>query len=319
MKDEQKDQQEEKKQFVLDANSLFERVKAKTIPNTWSQPRELALYTKPMERSLWSDFDNNTQLGIYVIGKMPRNITQTDFLAYIVAVSQTLSNQSKQTRRTEKDSDFVGLKAYNFGGEDWASIRVSLADLCRLGYGETKPNPRHKEAMRTLIRVLHSTEIKIKTPEKEKTIPLHSRIEETLDKRTNAITYTLLINPIFKRGITTNFAEFPKDYFLHLRNVSKNINHLHYTLSMILAAQDKRKPYKRDFASFIEEIGLNEYYRKDKKRALKTLCNVLDDMKKGEENLIKTWEISTDKNPSITIFLNENFSKKRVVPFSEIG
>ena len=299
--------------------SLLEDVEGNSLPDTFKVGREAIFQLAKIQRDLFTDIEERGS-GNYIVSGLPLKITGTDFSAFSFAVGQILYNQSYQSGNTDTNSglskqiapkmrDQTGRTCY--GGE----IVASLKDLCRYAYGEEEPNKIQRAAMATLIDTIHSTPVTITFPngDKVKTF-LCVKMGVYTRAKDGAVTYHLILNPIFCENVKRNFAEFPQDLTKRLTAVTKKKTEAHYRLMRLLGLQDKRKPFVRHIDTLLEDLGLLETYRKDAARTEKKLLNLFGDMIKV--GIITGYQTETytsrkkQRISKVTFTLNPNFTKK---------
>lgn len=256
------------------------------IPPTYKIGRAFSMQTGEISRDLFSVLEENKQ-GSYVISGLSRSVTEVDFEAFCIAIGQTLSNQSYLAGNI---IEFSGLSKKlskkhreNFGGIAYnGDVRVTLNELCRNAYGVNEPSTEQRNSMSTLLEALHHNKLTITAPNGEK---LESTLCATMSKYTaedGAITYDLYLHPILCHKVATNFAELPQDYTKRLTKAVTRKTAAHYKLSLLLASQDKRKPFVRTMAQLLKDLNLEAQYKKDRGRTEKQILSVVESMKQTE-------------------------------------
>lgn len=282
-------------------------------PPTFKVGRAAAIQLAKVERNLFTDIEERAS-GNYIVSGLPRNITETDFYAFGLAVSQLLYNQSVQSGNTETNTGLKkkrAVKASKTGETRYSGcVQVTLNNLCRLAYGVTDDvGAIRKRGMESLIETLNTNDVTITFLNGDTLkAPLCSRMVYK-EKATGAKAYILTLNPIFCEDVKRNFSLFPQDITLRLSAATERKTKAHYKLLNLLGMQDKRKPFIRTIGTLFEELGL------DTKRASRSevqLISVCEDMVKI--GIITGYE--TEKGrlgrrqnavKKVTFYLNKDF------------
>ena len=288
-----------------------------SLPETFKVGRDASLQLAKIQRDLFTDMEEQ-QSGNYIVSGLPRKITRTDFSAFSFAVGQILYNQSYQSGNTDTNSGLSQqiapkMRAQTghtyYGGE----IVASLKDLCRYAYGEEEPNKVQRVAMATLIDTIHSTPVTITFPNGDKVeASLCVKMGVFTRAKDGAITYHLILNPIFCENVKRNFAEFPQDLMKRLTAVTKQKTEAHLRLTMLLGLQDKRKPFVRRIDQLIEDLGLTEAYKAQRTRTEKQIKKLIKEME-ALGIITPPTKIETDivgrkeRISKVTFHLNPNF------------
>ena len=110
------------------------------------------------------------------------------------------------------------------------------------------------------------------------------------DSRTKAKVYNIVLTAIYSKDIRDNFA-------LHKNGVLNMIGRVtdeKVELLSLLGMQDKRKPFVAHLYKLLEKLGLEDEYKKNKKRVLKRLegdfksmvdCGIITQLPKAEQDL----------------------------------
>lgn len=237
---------------------LTEALKKRDLPECFKVGRDMGLQFPEVVRQL----DDK-----HVYGE----ITALDFSAFIFALSQVLYNQSYQAGNEEYNSGLERCLA----SEDYTLaagtqlykgvVKVSLVELCRLGYGRV--SSKDKKKMMQAISAAHNTYVNIKMGSEEKMVYLCVTKEITKDRKTGAITYTLDVNPYFGSRIKNNYGEIGQDIMKKLdtglRTKNQRKTPAHYNLLIWVSMQDKRKEHAISVKKLAKMIFEEEVYRKD--------------------------------------------------------
>lgn len=292
---------------------------AKEIPSNFKVGRDAVLQLSAVERDLFTDM-REAQSGNYIISGIQKYVTELDFTAFTFAVGQILYNQSYQSGNTDTNSGLKKEKAKTLSrkiGTDLynGNIVTSLSELCRLAYG-TEPTTELKKKMATLIDTIDKKPVEIRFPNGDK---LESKLCVTMDKYTRdkdgAVLYNLYLNPIFGSNVKNNFGELPQDVIAKLDNACKKKKQrkqaAHYLLLRWLSVQDKRSSHTLTIDTIIQELRLDEYYKKNRGMADKQLLSICKTM--AEVGIISKYDVGYTTSGKrkhierITFHLNQNF------------
>lgn len=289
------------------------------LPPFFKVGRDSALQLSRVERDLFTDMEEK-ESGNYIISGLQKYVTELDFTAFTFAVSQILYNQSYQSgnedvnsgiKRDKADtiSKIVGETMYN------GSIETSLSELCRLAYG-TEPNTELKKKMATLIDTIDKKPVVITFPNGDKReSKLCAKMDKYTREKDGAILYNLYLNPIFGSRIQNQFGELPQDVIAKLDKACKSRKQrkqtAHYRLIRWLSVQDKRFAHTLNIGNIIQELMMEEYYKKDRGKADKQLLSVCQTM--VDIGILEKYEVvygASGKRShiqKITFHLNQSF------------
>lgn len=288
---------------------------------TFKVARDAILQLSKIERNLFTDIEE-ADSGNYIISGLQKYVTELDFTAFTFAVGQILYNQSYQSGNEDINSGIKREKAKTLSkkvGETMynGNIVTSLSELCRLAYG-TEPTTELKKKMATLIDTIDTKPVEIKFPNGDL---LESKLCTTMDKYTRekdgAILYNLYLNPIFGSRIQNQFGELPQDVIAKLDKACKvrkqRKQTAHYLLLRWLSAQDKRYSHTLTIDTIIQEVRMEEYFRKDRGKADKQLISILDTMVDIE--ILSKYDIEYSSGrrrhiAKVTFHLNQNFIRQ---------
>lgn len=288
---------------------------------TFKVARDAILQLSKIERNLFTDIEE-AESGNYIISGLQKYVTELDFTAFTFAVGQILYNQSYQSGNEDINSGIKREKAKTLSkkvGETMynGNIVTSLSELCRLAYG-TEPTTELKKKMATLIDTIDKKPVEIKFPNGDL---LESKLCITMDKYTRekdgAILYNLYLNPIFGSRIQNQFGELPQDVIAKLDKACKvrkqRKQTAHYLLLRWLSAQDKRYSHTLTIDTIIQEVRMEEYFRKDRGKADKQLISILDTMVDIE--ILSKYDIEYSSGrrshiAKVTFHLNQNFIRQ---------
>lgn len=295
----------------IDAGAL---ISSENLPDYFRISRDATLQLSKIERDLFTDMEES-QSGNYIISGIEKNITALDFTAFTFAVGQILYNQSYKSGNTDinsgikreeapKYSKDTGKQAYS------GTIATSLNELCRLAYG-TEPSTELKKKMATLIDTIDKKTVSIKYPNGDTSLHrLCVMMDRYTRKEDGAVFYNLQLNPIFGSRIKNQFGELPQDITAKLSEATRKKTAAHYLLLRWLSAQDKRHPHPLTIDFIIQELRMEEFFRKDRGKADKQLLSVCDAMVKiGILSKYETEYTSGKRShiKKITFYLNPIF------------
>ena len=295
----------------------------KPEPTFFKVGRDAMLQLSKVERDLFTDLEE-AESGNYIISGLPK-VTELDFTAFNFALAQILWNQSYKSGNQDVNSGISRVIAKNHKqelGEELyrGEIEVSRKELCRLAYGVQEPTTEMEKKIENLIETLHHTPVKIKFPNGN-TIEswLCTMGSRYYRKKDNALFYNLRINPIYGSRIQTQFGELPQDVIVKLEKSCKKKKQRkqasHYILLRWLSVQDKRFPHTLTIDILIQELRMEEYFKKDKGKAEKQILSICDTM--VDIGILSRYEVA-DRNTGkgkriekITFHLNPSYIRTK--------
>lgn len=288
-------------------------------PALFKVGRDAALQLSKVERNLFTDMEEK-ESGNYIISGLTKQVSELDFTAFTFAVGQILYNQSYQSHNEDINSGINRSKANKISrqlGTDTykGEIVVILNELCRLAYGE-EPSTKSKKKMVALIETFHNTPVKVKFPNGDEIESvICARMGRYTRKEDGATLYNLFLNPIFSSRIQNQFGEFPQDVIARLDYACKEKNQrksaADYLLLRWLSVQDKRHPHTLTIDTIIEELRMEEQFRKSRSRTETQLLSICDRMR--DVGILDRYEVkysTSDKRKRIqriTFHLNKSF------------
>ena len=279
---------------IVEVDILFNPEAEKQVPNTFRMGRDAHLQLAKVKRDLFTDLEEK-ESGNVIISGLDGKATKTDFMAFGIAVTQALYNQSYQSGNLKTNSGITQTIAQKLSkdmGETMylGDIAVSLKDLCRYGYGETEPTTKQKKSMATLIETLDNTPVVIKYPNGDtRECKLCAMMERYTRAADGAVAYSLHLAPIFCSNVVRNFGELPQDIIKRIKTTTKRVTEAHYVLAELLGIQKKGSTFVRYIAQLVDELGLLDTYKKDRSRTEKQLLSLFDTMQKAQ--LITDYEV----------------------------
>ena len=265
----------------IDAGAL---ISSDNLPDFFKISRDATLQLSKIERDLFTDMEES-QSGNYIISGIEKNITALDFTAFTFAVGQILYNQSYKSGNTDINSgikrEYAPKYSKDTGEQAYSgTIATSLNELCRLAYG-TEPSTELKKKMATLIDTIDQKAVFIKYPNEDiLETKLCAKMIKYTRKEDGAVFYNLQLNPIFGSRIKNQFGELPQDITAKLSEATRKKTAAHYLLLRWLSAQDKRHPHPLTIDKIIQELRMEEFFRKDRGKADKQLPSVCEAMVK---------------------------------------
>lgn len=273
--------EKEKKGLLLEVGGI------KNVPNTFRMGRDAHLQLAKVKRDLFTDLEE-MESGNYIVSGLYGKVTKTDFMAFGIAVTQTLYNQSYQSGNTKTNSGLtqtIAEKLTNDMGKTMylGDIAVSLKDLCRYGYGETEPTTKQKKSMAKIIETLDKTPVVIKYPNGDtRECKLCAMMERYTRAKDGAVAYSLHLAPIFCSNVMRNFGELPQDIMKRIKASTKRVTEAHYVLAELLGIAHKGSTFVRYVAQLVDELGLADSYKAQRNRTEKQLLSLFDAMQTAQ-------------------------------------
>jgi len=286
----------------------------KELPQHFKLARDAALQLSKVERNLFTDMEE-AQSGNYIISGLTKQVTELDFTAFTFAVGQILYNQSYQSGNTDTNSGVSRKKAdkvsKQLGTDTYkGEIIVSLSELCRLAYG-AEPSTETKKKMAALIDTFHKTPVRVKFPNGDEVENyLCVKMGKYTREKDGAVLYDLYLNPIFGSRIQNQFGELPQDITAKLSNVTKRKTAAHYLLLRWLSVQDKRYSHTLTIDTIIQELRMEDDFKKSRGRAEKQLLSICKAM--VDVGILSKYDVEYSSGnrkhiQRITFHLNQNF------------
>lgn len=293
----------------------------KQDPSLWKWGRDAALQLSSIEKDLFTDV-REAESGNFIISGLSKKVTELDFSSFTLAISQILYNQSCKSGNEDINSGISREKSEAIskltGSEYYKGhILTTLNEICRLAYG-TEPTTEIKKKMETLIDIFHKTPVTVRYPNGDvRESYLCVTIDKDFRKKDGAIEYNLYLNPVFGSRIKNQFGLLPQNITEILDKVCKKNKQrktaAHYILLRLLSVQDKRQPFPRTIDRLIYELRMEEYFKKDKRKAEKQLLSICTSMK--EIGILNSYEVFYRETvrgkriEKINFHLNPNFAK----------
>ena len=251
----------------------------KELPQHFKLARDAALQLSKVERNLFTDMEE-AQSG------------------------NTDTNSGVSRKKADKVSKQLGTDTYK--GE----IIVSLSELCRLAYG-AEPSTETKKKMAALIDTFHKTPVRVKFPNGDEVENyLCVKMGKYTREKDGAVLYDLYLNPIFGSRIQNQFGELPQDITAKRSNVTKRKTAAHYLLLRWLSVQDKRYSHTLTIDTIIQELRMEDDFKKSRGRAEKQLLSICKAM--VDVGILSKYDVEYSSGnrkhiQRITFHLNQNF------------
>ena len=253
---------------------------------TFKVGRDSALQMAAIERDLFTEMEEENS-GKYIISGLEKSVTELDFTALTFGLGQILSNQSYLCGNEDVNSGVVRQTANTISRETGIQsyspyIVTSLNDLCRLAYGE-EPTTEIKKKTATILGTMDKRKVKVKFPNG---VTCESRLLAVMNEYTRdedgAKSYEIALNPIFSSRIKDQFGELPQGVISDMVTACKSRGQrkqaAHYLLLRWLSVQDKRYPHTLNIGTIVQELRMEEYFKKDKSKAEKQILSCCDTM-----------------------------------------
>lgn len=276
-------------------------IKREKLPRSFKMGRDAALQLSRVEGDLFTETKkkNENENGKYIITGLSRAISELDFAGFSFAVCQILYNQSFQSGNIDTNSGLskeidrdateeLGYAQYS------GNIVTSLNDLCRLAYGVDEVTANQRKKMTSLINSIDDTYVQMQYPNGSYIKSwLCRRENESYTAENGAVYYHLRLTHIFCSDVKNNYGELPQDITKRLSKATKKKTAAHYRLLRLLAIQTKNKPFVRTRDELLNELNLDETYKKDKGRTENQLISLFECMK--EIKMIDRYKIEYTK------------------------
>lgn len=301
---------------------IFEAVSDKPIPVTYKAGRASQLQMAKWSGTIFERIEASEK-GTYIVSGLPRKITDTDFEAFSLGVAQILYNQSHQSGNLDTNSGLIRSEAKALTqsskvGHTYyeGTIIATLNELCRRSYGVDEPSKQQKEAMVSLIDTLHETPVAIDFPNGDRAeLSLAVKMGKFTRAKDGAVSYWLVLNPIFCESVSNNFSEHPQDLTKRLTAATDRKTAAQYRLLKLLGAQRQTtKPFVRTMPVLIEELGMEKEYRAKRSTAEKRLIATCEVMVKV--GIITRFETETEYRrgkraiSKVRFYLNPDYPRK---------
>lgn len=269
----------------------------KSLPKEQVVTRALVLQTHTQQRSLFDALEKGVtdNEGNIIYSKLPSQITEYDFRAYLIAAKSALFDQSyifdnqdilSGLIREESQLSYIdGLRDEMGEIYHTGNICVTLNELCRVGYGipeGQKPTTTQRNNMRNTIKVLDQTPIKVLYANgDERENHLTKIMGKNKRKADGAEAYHLVLSPIFTtrgkgyglllRGTTTKLTKY-----LSSKGKTKKSAEMYAFMELIAIQSKKKVEWSISIENLLQRLNLTNMFRKNKKRALEKLEEIFE-------------------------------------------
>jgi hypothetical protein len=264
------------------------------LPKEQKVGRALILQAAPMQESLFAALEREQQLqnGEVCYSNLPKVISEYDFRAYLLAAQTILFDQSYLTHNEDINSGYkrevsnlqFEENKTNYNG----NIKVTLTELCRVGYGipeGQRPSTTQRKNMAKVVEAVHNNPISIDYADGNGGVDkyLILILDKVRGKGNIPVGYNLVLNPIF----TTN----SKGYGILLRGWNAKLsNYLlsvgktkkggksaaHLAFAQLAAIQHKGKDWSISLESLLRHLNLLDYYKEHKKKVIEKLESIFE-------------------------------------------
>jgi hypothetical protein len=264
-----------------------------TLPKEQKVARAIITQIHDIQRNLFSDNEQRQNSeGNIIYSNIPTLVSDYDFRACMLATQLTLYDQSYLCHNEDINSGFAREENKELQKElqqtyHNGNICVTLADLCRVGYGIPEgqyPTPLQKSKMQRTLEALDKNPVGVKYENgDERQTYLLKIMSKYTRKKDGAVTYHLVMNPIFTtnakgygtilRGATTRLS-------LYLSSKGKTgragKSAAHYAFLQLLSIQDKSKEWSISIENLLIRLNLLKPFKKDKKRVTEKLKELFE-------------------------------------------
>lgn len=279
--------------------SDYEAIERRHTPETFKLGRSLLQQIAPIERNLFDRMEDDTkENGVYRIAGIVHKITEKDFIASTIALSQINSNLSVKSGNTDTNTGMSTKYALQSLSELTGKpallgdVCFTVNDFCRYAYGTADPSSKERKAAEALIKTLDETPVEIEYRNGNK---IEARLAAVMQKDYNAKDntkfYHLHLHPIFCDYISKGFAILRQDAITLMRQYctehKQKMTDTHYKLLYMLAQQKTTQDgttkaprvFKRSALELLQYLGMENEFRKSRARALQTIENVIEAVK----------------------------------------
>lgn len=272
------------------------------LPKRQQVSRALITQSHVIQRSLFEALESPrpNQDGEIIYSNLPSVISEYDFRAYILAAQLALYDQSYKHHNEDINSGFMRDESNLSAEKDIAlrdekgekyyagNIKVTLNDLCRVGYGLPEgqaPTSKQRNSMRDAILALDNTPIGVTYGNgDQRTTYLIKVMERLIRKKDGAETYHLVLNPIFTtrgkgygiimRGATERITKYISSKG---RKGTAGKSAAHLAFLQLLSIQKRGDVWRISVENLLQRLNLYEAYKKNKSRTLQKVEKLFDD------------------------------------------
>lgn len=300
----------------------YEAIEKMRTPETFKLGRSLLQQITPIERNIFDKMEADTKdNGVFKIAGIVHKITEKDFIACTISLSQILSNLSVKSGNTDTNTGMSKTHALRSLSELMGEtvlqgdVCFSLKEFCRYAYGTPDPSSKERKAAEALIKTFHDTPVEIEYKDGKKIDAyLATIVQKEYNDKDGAKFYHLHLHPIFCDIVTKGFALLRQDTIatmrLHCTKHRKKLTDTHYKLLGMLAQQKNTeggtpRVFKRRALELLQHLGMEKEFYKSRARALQTLVDVIDAVK--ATGIITGYSIQTNRLNGKEIFEGVEF------------
>lgn len=218
------------------------------------------------------------------------------FPSFVHAVSKNLSNQSYLSGNFVDENNNVILRGNELirserSGSYVGNITMSLRSFIQDVYGTKKPSSLQEKKVIGLLRALQDTFLHITRANgaSETASLCYFSFSKAAANAPQMI--HLNLHPIWSETLK-GLGKAPQDLAYSLTDALGNKKTpTHMKLINLLIIQDKRKPFRRNIDTLVKDLGLENYYQKNKKMVEEKITSTCSDLK--EIGLIANFTINT--------------------------
>lgn len=272
---------------------------ARKLPSSFHISRHFEQMRGGYERTIFDSLLSKKEIALRqkepgaILIEQPKGVSPVMLKRLNLALAQELYNTSYSNGTTEQNTGLIKnntlqdgtiIEPYK-GRYSYAQIIVSLTGLTASMFGLSqgvKPTNSQKEEVRRLLQIVHNEGVNITYPNGDTMRQSLLLINATYrDSKHNAQYYNLILNPTLREQLEKGFAEHPQDIMQRLAATGQ-ITEPKLDLLNLLGRQDRSRVCERYKSTLLQELGLMEEYRKNKKRVedkLRALFQSMIDIK----------------------------------------
>ena len=269
------------------------------LPSSFHISRHFEQMRGGYERTIFDSLLSKRELALRqsepgaILIEQPKGVSPVMLKRLHLALAQELYNTSYNNGTTEQNTGLIKNNTLQDGTiiqpvkglYSFAQAIVSLTGLTSSIFGlpqGVSPTNKQKIETRNLLQAVHNEGVNITYPNGDIMRQSLLLIKGSYQiKKRNAWYYDLIFNPAFREQLAKGYVEHPQDIMQRLA-ATGNITEAKLDLLNLLGRQDRSKVCERYKSTLLQELGLMEQYRKNKKRiedTLKTLFQAMIDIK----------------------------------------
>lgn len=276
-----------------------EAEKARKLPSAFHISRNFEQNRGEYERTIFDSLLSKRELALRqsepgaILIEQPKGVSPVMLKRLNLALAQELYNTSYNNGTTEQNTGLIKNNTLQDGTimqpvkgrYSFAQAIVSLTGLTSSLFGlppGVSPTNKQKKETINLLQAVQKEGVSITYPNGDimKQSLLWIKTSFRVKKR-NAWYYDLVFNPAFREQLAKGYVEHPQDIMQRLA-ATGNITEAKMDLLSLLGRQDRSKVCERYKSTLLQELGLMEEYRKNKKRVedkLRALFQSMIDIK----------------------------------------